>query len=238
MRSDKMTKTEQNKKKHLHDGHRARMRKRFLENGLHGFSEHEMLEMLLFYVHKRNDTNEIGHDLIDTFGSLKGVLDADYHDLLQVEQIGEQAAVLLKLLPQLFQAYQNGGETHRILRTDETRSAFFMHKLQNETDEVVLLAGLDEQQRLLHWMEIARGIPNQVEINLRQLVQAALQLQCASVLLAHNHPLGKAAPSYEDVRVTSTISRLLRDIGMDLQDHYIVADGKVISMKQCGSYSM
>ena len=94
------------KKKHSHAGHRERMRLRFQKSGLESFQPHEILELLLFYALPRVDTNPIAHDLIAEFHSLSGVLDADIQDLKRINGISENAAIFLKLLPQLCQQYQ------------------------------------------------------------------------------------------------------------------------------------
>ena len=94
------------KKKHSHAGHRERMRLRFQKSGLESFQPHEILELLLFYALPRVDTNPIAHDLIAEFHSLSGVLDADIQDLKRIKGISENAAIFLKLLPQLCQQYQ------------------------------------------------------------------------------------------------------------------------------------
>lgn len=84
----------------MHEGHRERLRKRFIENGLQGFEKHNMLELLLFYAIPRRDTNELAHRLINSFGSLSGVFNASFEELCRVEGIGENAAALIKLIPE------------------------------------------------------------------------------------------------------------------------------------------
>ena len=92
---------EQNKG--IHDGHRARMRERYAKSGkLDGFAEHEIMEMLLFFVFSRKDTNAIAHELVSQFGSVGGVLRAPVDRLRQVESIGENAAVMLSLFVSIF----------------------------------------------------------------------------------------------------------------------------------------
>mgnify|MGYP001781201389 CR=1 FL=1 len=85
----------------IHDGHREKMRRRFLETGLEGFADHEALELLLYYAIPRRDTNPIAHRLMDRYGSLTAVLSAPAEDLKKVEGIGESAAVLLKVAGQI-----------------------------------------------------------------------------------------------------------------------------------------
>jgi DNA repair protein RadC len=83
----------------LHVGHRERLRKRFLEEGLDIFEDHQILELLLFHVIPRGDTNPIAHRLIKRFGSLSAVLEADPKDVASVEGIGEKAAAFLSMIP-------------------------------------------------------------------------------------------------------------------------------------------
>ena len=90
-------------KENVHRGHRQRLKQRFLENGLNGFAEHEIIELLLYYAIPVRDVNEIAHNLINHFGSLQKVLNADYETLKDMDGLGEHSAVLLKLMPALFE---------------------------------------------------------------------------------------------------------------------------------------
>ena len=87
----------------IHDGHREKMRRRYMESGLEGFADHEALELLLFYAIPRRDTNPIAHALINRYESLSNVLNAPVEELASVEGIGENAAVLIRLVSQLNQ---------------------------------------------------------------------------------------------------------------------------------------
>ena len=86
----------------IHAGHRQRMKERFLAGGLEGFSDHEVLELILFYAIPRRDVNELSHKLVERFGSFRAVFDADFEDLLKVDGIGENAALLIKLMAESF----------------------------------------------------------------------------------------------------------------------------------------
>ncbi len=236
MSAEKMKQSNAPKKTNPHAGHRDRMRKRFLETGLAGFSEHEMLEMLFFYVHAQKNTNEIGHALIEQFDSLKGVLDADYTDLIQVKGVGERGAVLLKLVSQLLKAYHSSETQNLSLKHVDERCGFFYDQLYTEIQEVVLLACLDDQLRLKRLLEIGRGMPDHVEIDPQLLLKSALASGCTSFMLAHNHPKGLPVASYGDVRTTKTIAELFRTVHLRLVDHIITADGRSISMLDSGSF--
>ena len=86
---------------HSHAGHRSRMKNRFLKTGLDSFEPHEALELLLFYAIPKRDTNKIAHDLIENFGYIAGVLNAPYRTLIQVNGIGDHAAILIQQSQQL-----------------------------------------------------------------------------------------------------------------------------------------
>ena len=85
----------------IHDGHRERLRKRFLENGLSGFNEINALELLLFYALPRVDTNPIAHALLDRFKNLQGVFGASVEELKEIPGISESSAVLIKMVPEI-----------------------------------------------------------------------------------------------------------------------------------------
>ena len=89
----------------VHDGHRERLRNKFLE-AKDSFEDHELLELLLFYSIPRANTNEIAHDLLDRFGSLQGVFNADVPALMQVEHLGEKSAIFLKTVSEILLRYQ------------------------------------------------------------------------------------------------------------------------------------
>ena len=103
--------------KGIHKGHRERLRRRFLNEGLSSFEAHNILELLLFYCIPQRDTNPLAHQLIQRFGSVSGVLEADVEQLKEIEYIGENAAILLRLVGEICQSY----ESTRAIKTIEKR---------------------------------------------------------------------------------------------------------------------
>lgn len=221
-----------------HEGHRERLRKKFLTFGIQALAEHEVLEMLLFYVHARCNTNGIAHALLDKFGSIRGVMNADYEELQQIKGIGEKGATLLKLLPGILQLYETEELRADCLMDPVLRCRYFCGHLAYEKQEVVLLACLNSRYQVVRCVEIGRGEPDHVQIDNQQLLRAILFSNCTCAILAHNHPMGIAAASFEDINVTSRVSDLLRSVNVLLLDHVIVGgDGKVISMSETGAFS-
>jgi len=219
----------------VHDGHRGRMRERFLEHGLENFNDLNALELLLYYAIARKDTNALAHALIDRFESLKGVLDASTEDLLQVPGVGPNTAALIRLVPALARRYAVD-ETDRLdcLCSAVTSGRYFVARLQFEKEEKALLACLDAQKRVLACTELASGVVNSVSVNVRKVVETAIKYRASSVILAHNHPGGSAIPSREDQFLTEKISRALATVEIRLDDHIIVAQKTYLSMAQAG----
>lgn len=218
----------------LHDGHRQRLIQRFLEEDLDNFEPHNVLELLLFYAIPRKDTNELAHVLIDTFGSLKGVFDAPYEELIKVAGIGPNTAALLKLVPSLTRTYYSSEARSIILDTSEKSGEYFLPYYIGQTEEVVRLACLDAGGKVISNQILHRGSANAAEVNLRKIVNIALRNNAMGVILAHNHPGGLPLPSEEDVATTKSIREALMPMGILLMDHIIVAGQDYVSMARSG----
>lgn len=218
----------------LHDGHRQRLIQRFLEEDLDNFEPHNVLELLLFYAIPRKDTNELAHVLIDTFGSLKGVFDAPYEELIKVTGIGPNTAALLKLVPSLTRTYYSSDARSIILDTSEKSGEYFLPYYIGQTEEVVRLACLDAGGKVISNQILHRGSANAAEVNMRKIVNIALRNNAMGVILAHNHPGGLPLPSEEDVATTKSIREALMPMGILLMDHIIVAGQDYVSMARSG----
>ena len=218
----------------LHDGHRQRLIQRFLEEDLDNFEPHNVLELLLFYAIPRKDTNELAHVLIDTFGSLKGVFDAPYEELIKVAGIGPNTAALLKLVPSLTRTYYSSDARSVILDTSEKSGEYFLPYYIGQTEEVVRLACLDAGGKVISNQILHRGSANAAEVNIRKIVNIALRNNAMGVILAHNHLGGLRIIKEEDVATTKSIREALMPMGILLMDHIIVAGQDYVSMARSG----
>ena len=201
----------------VHDGHRERLRARFAEHGLESFNELNALELLLCYAIPRRDTNEIAHRLLDAFGSLSGVFQASMQELTSIPGIGENAATLILMVPQ-------------IVKKAHVSKAYFL----DEPDEIVMMLCLDNKRAVICCREMGRGVVNCVDANIRRMVETALKVKTTTVIVAHNHPNGVALPSREDDNFTRTLYRSLGLLGITLEDHIIVANDEFVSLADSG----
>ena len=220
----------------IHDGHREKMRRRFLSGGLEQFADHEALELLLYYAIPRRDTNPIAHALIDRYGSLSAVLAAPVEDLQKVEGIGESAAILLKLVPRLCAKARlaDADRQELILNTASRAGAYLLERFYGEQNEVIYQLCLDRKGKLLACKKLGEGCIASAALDVRKLVENAILHSASSVVLAHNHPSGIASPSHEDYAATDRARNALETIGVALADHIIVADGDFVSLAESG----
>lgn len=222
----------------VHSGHRMRLRKRFLEEGLENFSEHEVLELMLFHCIPRQDTNPIAHALIDHFDSFYRVLEAPVEELKKVPGISEGAATFLSMQLPLLRYYQASRDKDAgvALTTVDECGKKLTSYFEGLTNETVYLLCLDAKCKMLCCKRVGEGSVNSAAVPVRKIVEMALGYNASSVVLAHNHPSGVAVPSREDIFTTRRVAAALDAVEIILADHIIVADGEFTSMAQSGTY--
>ena len=198
-----------------HKGHRERLRKRFIENGLDGFEEHQALELFLFYAIPRKDTNPLAHRLLERYRSISGVCDAPIDELQRDFGISENAAALLKLLPELSRLYNESRLAKDSIIDLNTLGEIVKMKFIGRTAEVVVLILGDAKGKMVYFDVVSQGSVNSSDFP-----------------IAHNHPSGNALPSRTDLNTTKLIADTLRGVGVSLLDHYIVADNDYISLRE------
>lgn len=223
----------------VHDGHRARLRETFLEHGLQSMNDINALELLLFYALPRRDTNETAHLLLERFGSLHGVFSAPFEDLREVDGIGDYAAALITLVPEIMKKSSlSRSREIRQIRSSAEAGEYLLPYFMNEQDEVVYMLCLDTKRAVICCAEMGRGVVNTVDANIRRMVEKALKVKASSVILAHNHPDGIAIPSREDDIFTKALYNALETVGIRLEDHIIVADEDYISLADSGMMNL
>ncbi len=211
--------------KNIHQGHRKRMKDSMLEHGLDGLNDHQVLEMLLFYAVPKVDTNPIAHRLVERFGSLRGVLEADYKDLCSVNGIGENAASLVKFAQQLSGRYLRASsfeeDSQRFGDTDALRR-YYEGVFLGVRDEQIRAMLVDDSLFMIKEQMIIEGTVGKAEFSARKFADFVIKNNSNRVVLAHNHPNGTPMPSKEDLIATKELNELLSRLEISLLDHIIV----------------
>ncbi len=223
----------------LHKDHRKRVREEYLANG---FSEatppHKILEMLLFFGVPRVDTNDTAHLLLNQFGSFDKVIDAPIEELKKVKGVGENIAVLLKLMADVTRLYMKEKtklNRNKYFSLDEL-GEFLTNRYIGRTKETFAVTSLDSQGSMLGFDIIAEGEVGEVVISTRNLVETVINRNATYVVLSHNHPGGDAMPSYQDIETTEKICGVLRNINIAVLDHIILCDNDYVSLAISQSY--
>lgn len=227
------------KKDNSHEKHRKRLRETFRKAGVDDMPEHNILELLLFYSIPRKNTNDLAHDLINTFGSLTRVFDASYEQLLDVKGIGESSALLISLIPGICRRYIEGKSTGKINLSDpKDAQNYLKDKFYGCKTEVFYLVCLNSSGNLINCCKLGEGTPGTVLVDKREVMQTAFRNDAEKVILAHNHPKGIAAPSRDDLELTSEFSSLFSSVGIKVIDHIIVADNDTISLASVDKFKI
>lgn len=219
----------------IHSGHRQRLKDTALATNLAGMSSYQVLELLLYYAMPYRDTNDLAHALIEHFGSLPAVLNADYQSLLEVKGIGPHAATLLTLMPALFRRYQQdlAAKNATLLNREQT-IAYIRNLFIGKSYEEFYMICLNSQYRVLQPVMLNRGSLSEVTVYPRIAVEVALRHKAKYVILAHNHPGGSMQPSANDVKLTDKISGLLAELSIRVLDHLVISGESYFSFSEKG----
>lgn len=211
-----------------HDGHRQRLKNRFLSDGFDSFEPHNILELLLFYSVPRKDTNETAHRLLNEFGNIKNVFDADFDDLVKVNGISENSATLIKMIPQLCKAYMTDSSNKEIFDTSEKLGNFFVNQYIGVTNEVVYAALLNNRFEIINLVKVHEGSVNSSMVSPRKIIDKVIRYNASMIVLAHNHPNGVAVPSVEDIDTTADMMRLFDTFDIKLIEHFVIAGNSYV----------
>ncbi|MCK5131143.1 MAG: DNA repair protein RadC [Candidatus Sabulitectum sp.] len=215
------------------EGHRKRLRQRFLRAGIKGFTQREALELLLTYAAPRKDMRKLSEELITRFGSLQNILNQPPSSLMSVHDIGESTATLISLFSQLSAMSECPGEKTKITGPEEV-SDYLRKRLGTLRKERFSALLLDSSNSLLAEVDLEYGTVNRTQVYPRNLVEKVIAHSAAGVILVHNHPGGRTDPSREDLALTRKLIKLGDDMDFRILDHFIVTKDDIISLKAIG----
>ncbi len=218
----------------LHAGHRERMLKKYSENGIDCFEDHEKLEILLFSVFSRINTNDLSHILLNRFGSLNGVLTASVSELTEIDGIGEKAAVKIRFFGDFFKnLFEN--KPDRIILCDVNSVAEYIRAVLNlKIAETMAMLFLDNKQQLIGRFVFSNDHPNEIRFPQKEMSKRVVESECTSVIISHTHIGLPVLPSESDFITTRKISSILDALGVKLLDHIIVAPEAEYSIRSAG----
>ena len=207
-------------------GHRDRLRKRFLMSGISGFHQYEILELLLTYVIVQKDCKPIAKKLLGKYGNLYNLLSQDSQELQKNEHISERIAVdfgvLFSILENLL--YKKIDKEIITISSNIQLLNYLQHSLVNREVEVFKVLFLNTQNELLKEEELFKGTIDRSTVYIRELVKKILDYKEKSIIIVHNHPAGSLKPSQSDIILTSKIKEVLENMDIRLLDHLIISE--------------
>ena len=217
------------------EGHRQRLREKFLKNGLDGFHDYEIIELLLTLGTPRKDCKQSAKDALKKFGSLKDVLEASPSELKKIKGIGDNNVFGLKIAQSVSRRFL----ADRIIDKEFIRSAdevidYLKHNLRDKSREVFLVIYLNGRNQILNMEELFEGTLSTSAVYPREVVKRALVNDAAALVFVHNHPSGNPNPSQDDLTITKKLKEAALAIDVSVHDHLIIAVNDVYSFADHG----
>lgn len=218
------------------NGHRQRMRQSYLNGSMENMPDHNLLELFLSIIIPQKDVKELAYALINKFGSLEGVLNADAQQLMTVNGIGEAAAVGIKMVVELNKrVMKNKNQNVLNLNCCEEAVNYCKNILCYEKVEKLIMITINNDGSIINTHTIGTGNANSSSANQRQILENAIIDHASGVIFAHNHPSGSSKPSDADVNFSMTIGTTLSDIGINFVDHIIIGNDEPFSLRMSTS---
>ncbi len=214
--------TDKKLEENIHANHRERMLERFLKDP-DSLNDHEILEILLYSVIKRKDTNPLAHKILSYFSDLNGVFNATETELLKIDGVGKKVASEILALSQVIKRCEKIKANNVDKTINSLRNIFPMIEevFKNERTEKFVLFTFDEKKKYKNKLEILSDNYASVKLDKAKIVDFIGITKPHSVIIAHNHPYGLAEPSNEDDLTTIKLEMLLSLHGVTLLDHII-----------------
>lgn len=217
------------------DGHRKRLRRRFLVGGAAPLPDYEILELLLFRSLKNGDVKPIANRLIATFGDFNRVLSAPIERLTEVKGVGPEVALDLKLIEAATHRMSQGKVLKRPIISSWNALLDYCRVTMSHRDiELFRVLFLDRKNVLIADEIQGKGTVDHVPVYPREVIKRALELNASALILVHNHPSGDPTPSNADIDMTETIRRACDVVGIILHDHLIIGKSTEVSFKSEG----
>ena len=219
-----------------YEGHRERLRKKYLQGGYFAFHEYEVLELLLTYVIPRKDTKPIAKDLIEKFGSLDGVVTASIKELCSISGIKENSAIFVKLLGDLSKNLYKGEIRKEGIQLKDKNSLirYLRSEIGFSSREEFRVIFLNNYNMLVGSETLFIGTIDKSAVYPREIVEKVLYYKAKGIIFAHNHPSGNLRPSKQDIQITEHMQEALDLIDVKLLEHIIITQDGYFSFLEEG----
>jgi DNA repair protein RadC len=212
------------------EGHRKRLREKFLKSGLSGFHDYEIVELLLSLGTPRKDCKPAAKEAIKRFQTLRGVLEAPAEELQQIDGIGAHSAFGIKLVQEVAREFLRA----KILEKSFYKSSqeifdYLYHAMRGLKKEVFKVMYLTSQNQIIDTVDLSEGTVNSSSVSPREVIEGAIKNNAAALIFVHNHPSGATEPSQNDKSLTRELVYAGKVMQLRVLDHIIIGDNRYYS---------
>jgi len=217
------------------EGHRERLRQRFLSTGLDGFHDYEVIELLLTLATPRKDCKDAAKAAMKRFKTLQGVFEASHQELCEIDGIGPKNSIGIKLIKAAADRYLK----KRLVEKDPINNArdlfdYLYHSMRDRPQECFTVIFLDAKNKIITLEVLFTGTLTASSVYPREVVLTALRHNAAALIFAHNHPSGDPTPSQDDKAITQQLIMACRSIGITVHEHLIIGNNRYYSFADQG----
>ena len=208
-----------------------RVREKLLICGPSSLSDMELLAVLISSGSAQKSCIQLAFDLMNHFGDLRAVLNADSHSFQQIQGLGVVRYVQLQAAREICRRsdFIHLQKDTQLSNSQQTH-AYLKRQLRDRKNETFVALFLDNQNRIITYEELFTGTINSATIHARPIIERALKLNAAGLILAHNHPSGVSDASQHDLAVTQRLQEALQLVDLKLLDHLVIGDNEVFSI--------
>lgn len=218
-------------------GHRQRLREKYLNVGYKGFQDYEILELLLTYPIKQKDCKGLAKDLLKKFKSLDKVINAEMNQLLEVDGVGKEVALYLKLLGDVMK-YNSYSQVKKLDFTTIKGKSDLMEYLKSDLGfskgEEFKVIFLNNDNKVIYDEVLFKGTIDRSVVYPRKIIELGIAHRARGAVFAHNHPSGNLTPSKKDIELTLELQELMEKVDIKLLDHIIVSEDSYYSFYENG----
>jgi DNA repair protein RadC len=217
------------------EGHRKRLRERFLQSGLGAFLDYEVVELLLTLGTPRKDCKQQAKDAMERFKTLRGVLEARPEELREIKGIGPTHVFVAKFIQELAREFLKKQLLDRpYCRSSREVFDYLYHSMRDLKKEVFKVMFLDSQNHVVGIEDLFEGTLNASAVYPREIVQSAIKHNATALIFVHNHPAGNPQPSDNDKQITQDLVFAGNIVQVKVLDHIIIGDNRYFSFADAG----
>ena len=216
--------------KNIAPGHRKRLREKFINSGLAGFHDYEIIELLLSLGTPRKDCKRQAKEAIKKFKTLRGVLEAPAEELQQIDGIGSHSVFGIKLVQEVAREFLKEKIIDKpVYKSSQEVVDYLYHSMRDLKKEVFKVIYLNSKNQIIEIADLAQGTVNSSSIFTREVMESAIKNNATSLIFVHNHPSGSPEPSPGDKDLTRDLVYAGSIMQIKVLDHIIIGNNKYFS---------